>query len=161
MKTQILRTGLAALTLGAVLITATGLPAKADTSTTQDIIYGAAAAAAAFTLYNVEHKNALATTVEGYLPDGSTVYQNGRVVSPNGQSYYPGNYGQTVACSNQYCSINGNNDYNNGGYYGYNNGGYYGNTNGGYYGYNNGNNNGGYVYGQSRTRRLDSSARGH
>jgi hypothetical protein len=103
----------------------------------RNLIYGAAAAAAAFTLYNVEHKHALATTVQGYLPDGSTVYKDGHVVSQNGQSWYPGNYGETVACSNQYCSINGGNNYgyNNGGYYGYNNGGNYGN-NGGYYGQN-------------------------
>ncbi len=150
MKTQIIRSGVAALALGAVLVSATGLPAKADTNSTRTIIYGAAAAAAAFTLYNVEHKHALATTVQGYLPDGSVVYEDGHVVSPNGQSWYPGNYGQTVACSNQYCSINGSN---NGGYYGYNNGGYnnggYNNT-GGYYGYNNG----GY-YGQSTVRRSE------
>ena len=86
--------------------------------------YGAAAAAAVFTLYNVEHKHALATTVQGYLPDGSTVYKDGRVVSQNGQSWYPGNYGQTVACSNQYCTINGANGHG------------YGNTNGN--GYSNG-----------------------
>lgn len=48
--------------------------------------------------------------MQGYLPDGSTVYRDGRVVSPNGYSWYPGNSGQTVACSDQYCSINGAND---------------------------------------------------
>lgn len=116
MNKNIVRSGVAALALGAVLISSTGLPAKADTTSTRNIIYGAAAAAAAFTLYNVEHKHALATTVQGYLPDGSTVYKDGHVVSRNGQTWYPGNYGQTVACSNQYCTINGNN---NG--YGYNN----------------------------------------
>lgn len=147
MNTNIVRSGVAALALGAVLVSATGLPAKADTTSTRNIIYGAAAAAAAFTLYNAEHKHALATTVQGYLPDGSTVYRDGHVVSRNGQSRYPGNYGETVACNNQYCTINGGNNYgyNNGGYYngGYNNGGY---NNGGYNngGYNNGYNNGGY-----------------
>lgn len=93
------------------------MPARADTSTTRNLIYGAAVAAAAFTLYNVEHKHQLATSVQGYLPDGSTVYRDGRVVSPNGYSWYPGNNGQTVACSNQYRTINGN--YNNGYGYGY------------------------------------------
>jgi hypothetical protein len=126
MNTNIVRSGVAALVLGAVLVSSTGLPAKADTTTTQDIIYGAAAAAAAFTLYNVEHKHALATTVEGYLPNGSTVYQDGHVVTPNGQAWYPGNYGETVACSNQYCTVSGGNG-NNGGNLGYNPG---------YYGYN-------------------------
>ena len=135
MKILNVRSGIAALALGAVLVPLAGLPAKADTTTTQNILYGAAAAAAAFTLYNVEHKHTLATAVEGYLPNGSTVYQDGHVVSPNGQSWYPGNFGQTVACSNQYCTISGGNGAGygyNGGYYG-NNGGYYGN-NGGYYG---------------------------
>ncbi len=152
MKTQIFRTGLAALTLGAVLVTAAGIPAKADTTTTQDILYGAAAAVAGITLYNVEHKQALASTVEGYLPNGATVYEDGRVVSSNGQSWYPGNSGQSVACSNQYCTINGGN----GSYYGYNNG----SNNGGYYGYNNSgnyyaNNGYGYAYNQSQARRTE------
>ena len=137
MNKHIVRSGVAALTLGAVLFSATGLPAKADPTTTQDIIYAAAAAAGAFTLYNVEHKHQLATTVQGYLPDGSTVYEDGHVVSPNGVSWYPGNSGETVACSNQYCNISGGNGYAyngygyNNGYNGYNNGynGNYGNSN--------------------------------
>jgi len=136
------RSGVTALALGAVLVSATGLPAKADTTSTRNIIYGAAAAAAAFTLYNVEHKHALATTVQGYLPDGSTVYKDGHVVSQNGQSWYPSNNGETVACSNQYCTISGNNN----GNYGYNNGGY---NNGGYSGYNNGAYNNGSYYNNS------------
>ena len=111
MNKHIVRSGVSALTLGAVLFSATGLPAKAAPTTTQDIIYAATAAAGAFTLYNVEHKHQLATTVQGYLPDGSTVYADGHVVSPNGVSWYPGNSGETVACSNQYCSISGSNAY--------------------------------------------------
>jgi hypothetical protein len=58
------------------------------------------------------------------------VYRDGHVVSRNAQSWYPGNYGQTVACSNQYCTIqrNGNNGYNG---YGYNPNGYdYGSSGG-------------------------------
>ncbi|HZZ64511.1 MAG TPA: hypothetical protein VFE17_03360 [Candidatus Baltobacteraceae bacterium] len=139
MNKYIVRTGLAALALSGMLVSAAEIPAKADTTTTQNIIYGAAAAAAALTLYNVEHKHALATNVQGYLPDGSTVYQDGHVVSANGQTWYPGNNGQSVACSNQYCTISGGN---NGGYYGYNNGGYNGYNNGSYNGYNNGGYNG-------------------
>jgi hypothetical protein len=129
MKKNIVRSGLAALALGAVLVSSMGLPAKADT-TTNNLLYGAAAAIAAFTLYNVEHKQQLANAVEGYLPDGSTVYQDGRVVSRNGQTWYPGNNGQTVACSNQYCTItnSGNGAYG----YGYGTGG---SSNSGY-GYN-------------------------
>ncbi len=116
MKKNIVRSGVAALALGAVLVSSMGLPAKADT-TTNNILYGAAAAIAAFTLYNVEHKQQMANTVEGYLPDGSTVYQDGRVVSRYGQTWYPGNNGQTVACSNQYCTITNNGN----GTYGYGN----------------------------------------
>src|SRR5579871_6522873 len=57
MNTTILRSGVGALTLGAVLFSSMVMPAKADTNTTNDILYGAAAAAAALlTLYNVEHK---------------------------------------------------------------------------------------------------------
>ena len=129
MKKNIFRSGVAAFALGAVLVSSMGLPAKADT-TTNDLLYGAAAAIAALTLYNVEHKQQLANAVEGYLPDGSTVYQDGRVVSRNGQTWYPGNNGQTVACSNQYCTItnSGNNAYGYNGYgnsaYGYNGAGY-------------------------------------
>lgn len=146
MNTNIVRSGVAALALGAVLVSATGLPAKADTTSTRNIVYGAAAAAAAFTLYNVEHKHALATTVQGYLPDGSTVYKDGHVVSRNGETWYPGNYGQTVACSNQYCTINGN-GYNNG----YNNSYPYGNSR-------RANANGG-RYAQSGDRRWDDRSR--
>lgn len=164
MNNNIVRSGIAALALGAMLVPATGLPAKADTSTTQNILIGAAAAAAVFTGINVERKHQLATTVQGYLPDGSAVYQDGHVVSRNGVSWYPGNYGETIACSNQMCQIQGN-----GGNYGYGRYGYspYGSSapygysapqnypSGGYYNngtYNNGNyNNGGY-YGYSTRR---------
>ena len=55
-------------------------------------------------------------------PNGAAVYADNHVVLPNGQSYYPNNVGQTIACNNGYCTISGN---------GYN-AGYYG----GYYGYN-------------------------
>lgn len=123
MKATILRSGVAALALGGILASAAALPARADTTTTRNIIYGAAAAGAALTLYNVEHKRQLATTVQGYLPDGSAVYKDGHVVSRNGRTWYPGNYGQTVACSNQYCTINGSGNYGYG-YGGYNNAGY-------------------------------------
>jgi hypothetical protein len=109
-------------------------PAAADqAAATRNLILGAAAAIAiGITAANVAHKNAVAHTVQGYLPDGATVYENGEVVMPDGQSYYPGNYGESVACSGGYCTIGGN------GYAGY-----------GYdpYGYN------GYAYGQAGHRR--------
>ena len=137
-----------ALTLG---FGSTVKPAAADqAAATRNLILGAAAAIAiGITAANVSHKNAAANTVQGYLPDGSAVYGSGQVVTPNGQSYYPGNYGQQVSCNGGYCSESGNGN----GAYSYNP---YGNNP---YANNNGYNNGysynpyGPYYGQSRARR--------
>ncbi|HET7815812.1 MAG TPA: hypothetical protein VFL13_15730 [Candidatus Baltobacteraceae bacterium] len=143
MNKKLVRSAVATLALSGVLAGVASVPAMADTTSTKNIIYGAAAAAAAFTLYNVEHKHQLASTVSGRLANGATVYADGHVVGRNGQVWYPGNNGQTVACNNGYCTMNGNANGNYG--YGYNNG--YGNNNG--YGYNNN-------YGYSNnTRRSD------
>ena len=90
-------------------------PAAADqAAVTRNIILGAAAVTIGVTAANVAHKRAVANSVVGYTPDGSTVYQDGHVVSSGGQSYYPANYGQQVSCNGQYCTISGN------GYNGYN-----------------------------------------
>ena len=114
MKNNILRPMLASLALGATLVSATALPAKADSAATTRLLAGAAAAAAIFTAVNVEHKHQLATTIQGYLPNGSAVYADGHVVSPDGTSWYPGNNGEQVACNgNQQCSITGNYRYGN------------------------------------------------
>ncbi|MDQ2817223.1 MAG: hypothetical protein M3T49_03310 [Candidatus Eremiobacteraeota bacterium] len=113
--------------------------ARADQAArTRNMLLGAAAIAGLAIESNVAHKNRLANTVEGYLPNGGTVYQDGHVVLANGQSYYPGNYGQTVACDSYSCYISGGNG--SGPYYGYNgnSNGYppYGNNgNSPYYGY--------------------------
>jgi hypothetical protein len=124
MNKNIVRSALTALALGATLATSMAAPAMADQTSTRNIILGAAAAIGIATAVNVEHKHQLATTVQGYLPDGSTVYQDGHVVSQNGQTWYPGNYGQNVACSNQYCTISGGNGYGRYGYNGYGSNGY-------------------------------------
>jgi hypothetical protein len=118
--------------VSAVLVATVGIstvqPAKADSAaTTRAIILGAAALVAGVAVSaNVAHKRQVANTVVGYLQDGSTVYQDGHVVSPNGQSYYPSQYGQTVACSNQTCYLSGGNG--SGPYYGYNGNNPYGNN---------------------------------
>lgn len=92
-----------ALGLGAVQ------PAKADTASTVDTIIGAAAVIAGIAIsQNVAHKQAQANTVIGYTPWGATVYGDGHVVLPNGQSYYPGNVGQQIACSGTTCTITQN-----------------------------------------------------
>jgi hypothetical protein len=127
MNTNIVRSMTAAFAICAVMITATVQPAKADgAATTRTIIAGAAAIAAIATVVNVEHKNQVANTVQGYLPDGSTVYEDGHVVGQNGYSWYPGNQGEQIACNNQRCTVYGTG--NNG--YGYNNG--WNNGNNGY-----------------------------
>ena len=130
MKTTIFHKAIAALVLAAMLVPMTAQPAKANTTTT--LLIAGAAAVLLFSAANASNKNARANTVEGYLPDGSTVYADGRVVGRDGNSWYPGNQGQQVACSNEQCYItgngnttgyNGNNGYNNGyGGNGYNNG---------------------------------------
>ena len=100
-------------------------PAAADqAAATRNLIFGGIAALAiGLTASNVAHKDAVANTVEGYTPDGSTVYEDGHVVLPDGQSYYPGNQGQSISCNGGACAI---------GVYGYNDAGYNYNGNGGY-----------------------------
>ena len=134
-----LSTILTAAAIAAVIPLGTAIPAKADQTSTDEIILGAAAVVAGVATYaNVQHKNQLASTVQGYTPWGATVYEDGHVVLPNGQSYYPGNVGQQIACNGTSCQI-----YQNGvavgyggygpGYGGYNNAGYNQNYNTGYY----------------------------
>lgn len=159
MKT--LKTALAVGMTATTLAFAAPRPALADgAASTRNLILGTAAIVAGAAIEaNVAKKNRQANSVQGYLPNGATVYQNGQVVEPNGRSYYPGNRNQQVACNNQQCYLtqNGSNvGYNNGGSDGgynnggYNNGGYNNGNNGGYNnaGYGNGNN-GGYNNGNN------------
>jgi hypothetical protein len=104
MLTKIVRSS-AALVLSFVAIGFAGQPARADTTST--LIITAAAAVGLMTAINVAQKNAKAHQIVGYLPDGSTVYADGHVVGRGGQSWYPGNYGQTIACNGQQCSVAG------------------------------------------------------
>jgi len=123
-------------------------PASADTTST---LLTAAAAIGAIVLYsNYQHKQAQANQVVGYTANGGTVYGDGRVVMPNGQTYYPDANGQ-YAYQNPY----NNGQYNNGQYnYGqyngqYNNGQY---NNGQYGQYNGQYNNGRYDNGRYNNR---------
>ena len=115
MKLFTLRSATAALLITAFAFSSSVRPAKADTTST--LLITAAAVAAIATGINVAEKSAKANTVVGYLRNGSVVYADGHVVAPNGQSWYPGNYNQSIACNGQYCSIV-NNAYD----YGYTNG---------------------------------------
>ncbi|MEA2786435.1 MAG: hypothetical protein QOF71_2539 [Candidatus Eremiobacteraeota bacterium] len=104
-------------------------PASADTTST---ILTAAAAIGAVVLYsNYQHKQAAANTIVGYTRNGGTVYADGRVVMPDGQTYYPnsntnGQYTYNYPVNNgQYNGQYNNGQYNGGQYNGqYNNGRY-------------------------------------
>lgn len=102
-----LRSALAAVALTGVLGVSTALPARADSAATTRTILGILAGVAAVaTIENVDHKRAVANTIEGYTQDGATVYGDGHVVEPNGRSWYPGNRGLSISCDgNGSCSI--------------------------------------------------------
>ncbi len=145
MLTKLVRSAVAALVVSSMAVVSAAQPAKADTTST--LIITAAAAVGLMTAVNVAQKNAKAHQVVGYLPDGSTVYADGHVVARSGQTWYPGNYGETIACNGPQCSVNGPNGVGYGGYpsaYGSPSGGYpsgYGYPSSGYpsgYGYPNG-----------------------
>lgn len=102
-----------AAAVSGILATTNIQPAQADqAAVTRNTIIGAAALIAGIAIEtNVAHKRQLANSVQGYLPDGSTVYRDGHVVTPNGQSYYPSQYGETVACNGTYCYLSGGQNY--------------------------------------------------
>lgn len=105
---------LTTLALAATFGLASIAPASADqAAATRNTILGAAALIAGIAIEsNVAHKNAQANTVEGYTQNGAAVYQDGHVVDPNGNSYYPGNVGQQIACNGGACDVYGGNNYN-------------------------------------------------
>ena len=81
----------------AATLTLSGLPKPAAASTTGTIntILGAAAVVGGAVLYtNYEHKKQAASNVTGYTRDGGTIYGDGRVVMPNGQTIYPNDNNQ-------------------------------------------------------------------
>jgi hypothetical protein len=119
-----LSTSITALALAAGFSLATIAPASADqaAATRNEILGGLALIAGIATAVNVSNKNAQANTVEGYTRDGGTVYADGHVVLPDGQSYYPGNENQSISCSNGNCAVYGNNGYGNGRRYSQNGG---------------------------------------
>src|SRR5476649_2930371 len=111
-----LTTSLTALVLAAGFSFATIAPASADqaAATRNEILGGLALIAGIATAVNVSNKNAQANTVQGYTANGSTVYNDGHVVQPDGQSYYPGNENQQISCNNGNCAVYANNGYDNG-----------------------------------------------
>ena len=108
MNTSAFRSSLAGLALFGILTTSLAAPALADgAASTRNIIGAAAAIIGIATAVNVSNKNRVANTVEGYLPDGSVVFEDGHVVDRNGNSWYPGNQGEQIACNGQSCDIIG------------------------------------------------------
>ncbi|HZX68558.1 MAG TPA: hypothetical protein VFE70_06715, partial [Candidatus Elarobacter sp.] len=91
----------AAMTAGAMI------PRPASANTTSTLLTAAAAIGAIVLYSNYEHKQAAANTIVGYTRNGGTVYADGRIVMPNGQTYYPNSNGQSAINQNGY-----NNGYN-------------------------------------------------
>lgn len=70
-------------------------PAAASTGSTYTLIESGLALIGGIILYNnYEHKRQAATTIVGYTRNGGTVYGDGRIVMPNGETIYPGRNGQ-------------------------------------------------------------------
>ncbi|MBV8356031.1 MAG: hypothetical protein JO101_11965 [Candidatus Eremiobacteraeota bacterium] len=80
----------------AALLTSTApTAAVAQSQGTLNTLLGAAAVVGGLILYNnYQHKRQAANTVVGYTRNGGTVYGDGRIVMPNGQTLYPNSNGQ-------------------------------------------------------------------
>jgi hypothetical protein len=89
LRTFVIATG-AAATLG----TGALIPPPAAADTTSTLLTAAAAVGALILYNNYQHKRQAANTVVGYTANGGTVYGDGRIVMPNGQTYYPNSNGQ-------------------------------------------------------------------
>ncbi len=88
---------LAAVATATTLSLSTMAPASADSAaSTRNIILGAVAIAGIAIESNVAHKHAQAAAISRYLPDGSAIYGDGRIIAANGYSSYPGDEGQRV-----------------------------------------------------------------
>ena len=99
MFSLISKTVTAAGLAAALAVGITPKPAAASTQSTVNTILGAAALIGGIVLYNnYEHKQQAANTIVGYTRNGGTVYADGRVVMPDGQTFYPN--------SNQYQNQN-------------------------------------------------------
>jgi hypothetical protein len=87
-----------AVTALAASILATGTPPRQVAAQSQGTITTLLAAAAiigGIVLYdNYVHKKQAANAVVGYTRNGGTIYGDGRIVMPNGQSIYPNSNGQ-------------------------------------------------------------------
>lgn len=88
-----------AMTVAAASVLATGAvaprPAAAQSSGTLNTLLGAAAVIGGLVLYNnYQHKRQAANTVVGYTQNGGTIFGDGRIVMPSGQTIYPNANGQ-------------------------------------------------------------------
>ena len=95
MFSLISKTVTAAGLAAALAVGITPKPAAASTQSTVNTILGAAALIGGIVLYNnYEHKQQAANTIVGYTRNGGTVYADGRVVMPDGQTFYQNSNGQ-------------------------------------------------------------------
>lgn len=104
---KMLTRSMPAVFMSALMIAGPAAPARANTTSTL-ILIGAAVGLIS-TAINVASKNRQANTVVGTLSNGDTVYADGHVATRNGQTYYPGDHGQTLQCQYNRCAIAGTN----------------------------------------------------
>jgi len=113
---KMLTRSIPAVFVAALMIAGPAAPARANTTST---LIGAAVSAIASAM-NI-NANGQANAVVGILPNGDRVYSDGRAVAANGQTYYPGDLGQTLRCQNDRCTVAGTNGMYNGRRVGYQN----------------------------------------
>lgn len=93
---QRLTKGAIALAISAALLAGPlARPAAASTGSTYTLIEAGLALIGGIILYNnYHHKQQAHDTVVGYTRNGGTVYGDGRIVMPNGETIYPGRNGK-------------------------------------------------------------------
>jgi len=100
------------LSIAAAAVFASGAaprPAAANASSTITTIAAAAAVIGGIVLYNnYEHKKQAANQVVGYTRNGGSILGDGRIVMPNGQTYYPNANGQYAWGQSAYYANNFN-----------------------------------------------------
>jgi hypothetical protein len=109
MQSSRLSQAVVALGAAATLSLSAVKPAAANTAdTTRTLLYAAAAVGAIVLYNNYQHKRQAANTVVGYTQNGGVVYGDGRIVAPNGRTYYPGSNGTYAWGAPAYYNPNAN-----------------------------------------------------
>jgi hypothetical protein len=111
---------LAVATGSAAMLFSGALPRPAAADTTSTILTAAAVVGGLILYNNYQHKRQEANQVVGYTRNGGTILGDGRILMPNGQTYYPdanGRYpwGQYAYYNPQFQQSNVGYDYNHSG----------------------------------------------